>query len=459
MSMVNWKHDCTNNCSTPIQAVEKEIYMYTYLYTLRHFNRDVRVLLAIAALIGFTIFGGIYTVLLNLYLLRLGYDSTFIGKVNATGLLAFATAALPAGTLGSRWGMRRTMIAGLFLAAAGYGLLPAGELVQGAWRDSWLLATYLLAMLGLVVYVVNVTPFLTGATTSSERSHAFAVQAALWPLAGFAGSLCGGLLPRVVTATLGVGSDDPAAYRYPLLFAAALLLPAALLLLSVRDVSSERVQADTKVGASPRALIVMLSLVVLLQVGSEGAARTFVNVYLDDGLQLPTAQIGALVAVGQLLAVPMALATPALIARWGADRIIMLGALGMAISLLPLALISHWLIASFSFMSLIALASVARPASMVYQMELIPSVWRAAMSGATTLAAGLSWAGIAWGGGYIIAAFGYRSLFLGSAGLTAVGVLVFWVCFRLPRSGRTPRAGLTGIATWSAGDPSEMPHG
>lgn len=433
--------------------------MYTYLHTLRHFNRDVRVLLTIAALIGFTIFGGIYTVLLNLYLLRLGYDSTFIGKVNAIGLLAFATAALPAGTLGSRWGMRRAMIAGLFLAAAGYGLLPAGELVQGAWRDSWLLATYLLAMLGLVVYVVNATPFLTGATTPSERSHAFAVQAALWPLAGFAGSLCGGLLPEVVVAILGVGSDDPAAYRYPLLFAAALLLPAALLLLSVHDVSGERFQADTKVSASPRALIVMMSFVVLLQVGSEGAARTFFNVYLDDGLQLPTAQIGALVAVGQLLAVPMALATPALIARWGADRIIMLGALGMAISLVPLALIAHWLMASFSFMSLIVLASVARPATMVYQMELIPPGWRAAMSGATTLAVGLSWAGIAWGGGYVIAALGYRSLFLASAGLTAAGVLLFWVCFRLPRSGRTPRAWLARIGIWSASDPSEVSHG
>jgi predicted MFS family arabinose efflux permease len=291
--------------------------------------------------------------------------------------------------------------------------------------------------------LVNANPFLTGATTSSERSHAFAVQAALWPLAGFAGSLCGGLLPRVVAVTLGVGSDDPAAYRYPLLFAAALLLPAALLLLSVHDVSGERVQADTEVRASPRALILMLSLVVLLQVGGEGAARTFFNVYLNDGLRLPTALIGALVAVGQLLAVPMALATPVLIARWGADRTIMLGALGMALSLLPLALFPHWLMASFSFMSLITLASVARPATMVYQMELIPPGWRAAMSGATTLAAGLSWAGIAWGGGYVIAALGYRSLFLASAGLTAVGALLFWVCFRLPRSDRTFRAWLT----------------
>jgi hypothetical protein len=86
-------------------------------------------------------------------------------------------------------------------------------------------------------------------------------------------------------------------------------------------------------------------------------------------------------------------------------------------------------------------------------MELIPSGWRAAMSGATTLAAGLSWAGIAWGGGYVIAALGYRSLFLAGAGMTAVGALVFWVCFRLARSGRTPRAWLTRIGTWSASDP------
>ena len=44
-----------------------------YVRALRGFNRNVRLYLFTTALLGFTIFGGIYPVLFNLYLLRLGH--------------------------------------------------------------------------------------------------------------------------------------------------------------------------------------------------------------------------------------------------------------------------------------------------------------------------------------------------------------------------------------------------
>jgi MFS family permease len=85
----------------------------SYVHTLRLFSRDIRLYLISFALFAFTIFGGIYTVLLNLYLLRLGYGPEFIGLVNAVGLLALALFFLPAGAITRRWGLRRAMIAGL----------------------------------------------------------------------------------------------------------------------------------------------------------------------------------------------------------------------------------------------------------------------------------------------------------------------------------------------------------
>jgi hypothetical protein len=35
-------------------------------------------------------------VVFNLYLLRLGYDPTFVGQINSIGLLTFALASMPA---------------------------------------------------------------------------------------------------------------------------------------------------------------------------------------------------------------------------------------------------------------------------------------------------------------------------------------------------------------------------
>ena len=89
----------------PVPAKKKLVS--THREALALFNRDVRLVLFSQALIGFTIFGGVYTVLLNLYLLRLGYGPQMIGQVNAVGALSFALLSMPAGcwpTAGGRVG-------------------------------------------------------------------------------------------------------------------------------------------------------------------------------------------------------------------------------------------------------------------------------------------------------------------------------------------------------------------
>jgi hypothetical protein len=73
------------------------------------------------------------------------------------------------------------------VAAVADVLLPPAELVPANSRTGWLVITDALGALGVVAYVVNAIPFLTSVTGQEERNHVVAVQAALWPLAGFAG--------------------------------------------------------------------------------------------------------------------------------------------------------------------------------------------------------------------------------------------------------------------------------
>jgi predicted MFS family arabinose efflux permease len=180
-------------------------------------------------------------------------------------------------------------------------------------------------------------------------------------------------------------------------------------------------------------VIALLAVVLLLQVGGEGAARTFFNVYLAAHLHVATALIGTLVAASQLLAVVAALAMPLLAALWGNGRTFVVASAGMALCLLPLALIQHWVAAGFGFMGMIALASITRPAINVYQMEAVVEGWRPAMSGATTMASGLGWAAMALAGGYVIKASGYRSLFLLGASVIAAASVLFGTYVRLSR--------------------------
>jgi predicted MFS family arabinose efflux permease len=281
------------------------------------------------------------------------------------------------------------------------------------------------------MYFVNTNPFLMGVTTPVERAHVFSVQAALWPVAGFAGSFAGGILPGSLAGPLRVGLDHPAPYRYPLLFAAALLIPSVLAMRVAADPArSEQPAIARPAGSAPYRPIVLLALVTFLQLAGEGATRSFFNVYLDTALGIPTARIGILMGAAQLLAVPAALATPLLARRLGNRDTVMASSYGMALSLLPMALVPHAAAASLGFIGLTAMASIRRPAISVYGMEIVATPWRTAMSSATTMAVGVSWCLVALGGGYLITNLGYRSFFLASAGATAAGAFLFWGAFR-----------------------------
>ncbi|PLS82904.1 MAG: hypothetical protein CYG59_02680, partial [Chloroflexi bacterium] len=234
-----------------------------------------------------------------------------------------------------------------------------------------------------------------------------------------------------IAGLLNIGLDQPEPYRYPLVLAAILVIPAVVALHATPEPAEQKQPARVSLPTrAPYRLIALLSLVTLLQLAGEGAARTFFNVYLDTGLAVPTAQIGTLIGAAQLLAVPAALATPMLATRLGNRNTVLVGSFGMAVSLLPLVLIPHVSAAGLGFIGMTAMASLRRPAISVYGMELVPPAWQTTMSSATTTALGVSWCLVALSGGYLITRLSYASFFLLAAAITATGACLFWAAFR-----------------------------
>ena len=64
--------------------------MITYWRTLRKCSPNARLYLVSATMMGFTVFGGAYSLLRSLYLLRLGYGLAFIGLISAVALLGLS---------------------------------------------------------------------------------------------------------------------------------------------------------------------------------------------------------------------------------------------------------------------------------------------------------------------------------------------------------------------------------
>lgn len=423
--------------------------MLDFTQRLRLFNRTIWLYLVTPALIGFTVFGGIYTVLLNLYLLRLGYGPSFVGLVNAAGFGTLAVAALPVGALGGKIGVRRAMILGMTLIMAGCGLLPLAEFVPAALRPGWLVVMYAVIQLGMTLHIVNSQPFLMDATTPVEREHVFSVQVALWPLAGFVGSMIGGLLPGFLAPLMGVTLTDPAPYRYTLLLAAMLLLPGVWALTQIPEPKTnpraDSPRANTGVATAPLGLILLLAAISYLRGGGEGVGRTFFNVYLDEGLGVATAQIGSLLAFAQLLAVPSALLAPALVRRWGKEPLMLWGTFGVAVSLLPMAFIADWRATAVGLLGILVLTSISRGPLMIYIQEVVEPQWRPLVAGATTMTFGLSWFTTALSGGYIIAALGYRELFLVGALLNVAGGFLLWSFLAMQQRRRERQAAGVGV--------------
>jgi predicted MFS family arabinose efflux permease len=170
-----------------------------------------------------------------------------------------------------------------------------------------------------------------------------------------------------------------------------------------------------------------------LRFGGRGAMAAFYNIYLDTQLGAPTALIGVFFAASQLLAVPAALAAPLATARWGNPRTIASGTLGMALCMLPVALIPRWGAAGTGFISSTALFYLTMGPMRLFSQELVAPRWRSTMAAAFMLGAGLGFSVTAWTGGRLIPVIGYQPLFLAGTVLVATSALLFWTVFRVPR--------------------------
>lgn len=392
-------------------------------------NRTILLYLVSVSLVGFTVDGGIYSVILNLFLLRLGYGPAFIGFVSAIGQLTFALFSIPAGLYGVRHGNRRVMFWGLVVTLIACITIPSAEFIPESFRSGWLLVAYILLYLGLALFFVNAPPYLIALVGPERRDQAFSYQVALWATAGFAGSLLGGLIPGWTATALNLTLADPTPYRYPLMLAAVMIVPALVVLWLIPEVrplpAANRPQKQG--GDLPRNSMVTLALIRMLQVGSMGAISPFFNVYMDTVLQVPTAQIGLITSLGRLLSAPAALVTPWFAKRWGNAQVVIWVTVITSVCIVPLALIPHWLAAGFGFITMIGLSSIRYAAFVLYSLSIVPPRVRPTVNGIQEMAAGASFTITSLVGGQLITLFGYAPLFLSGSVMGLLGTFLFSV--------------------------------
>jgi predicted MFS family arabinose efflux permease len=397
-----------------------------YWQAMRAFSPSLRRLLLAMVLIFITGFG-LIPVLQNLYLLRLGFDVQFIGLLVGLGQVVWAAAALPAGLLSNRIGLRNGLMLGYALFGAALALLLLVESRPAPqWRE-WLMASQVIFWLGTALVTVNIPPYLMAVTGEQERRYAFAALSATIPAMALVGSLIGGVLPGLFASRLGANLDQPAPYRLALWLGPILACGAIWILSGAERVQVTRQNTQQLSAArAPLALLALFGLVVFLGAIGEGTVRTFFNIYLDTALGVAPAAIGAIMGLAQLLPIGAALMVPLLVARWGTGYALAAGLLGVGMFLLPLAAIPLVWVAAIAYIGVIALVTMSSTARDMFGQEIVLPRWRTTSQGVAIIGLALGWSLAGIGGGALIKTSGFDALYVAGAltSLLAAGLLL-----------------------------------
>ncbi len=418
--------------------------MTSYLKVIRSFSPGVKYYTLALGAIGFAYFG-MASVLVNLYLLRLGFNMETIGQVNGAGMLAWAIFALPASALGRKLGLRKVVVAGNLVIALGYILLLQTTLLSEAIKIPWLFAATILIWIGAAAITVNGAPLLSSASRPDERRHAFAVSNAVSAVLAILGSLAVGLLPGWISRLGGTNLETAGSYGAVLWLVPVFFILAGFFYRRITPVEQEATQEGRGAASTvPILIFLFIGVVVFFMTASEGGVRAFFNMYLDSDLAMTTSQIGVLFALAGILPIFGSLVMPLLAARFGPMITLSITTLFMGISLafigrfpLPLAAASGFIV--FTFLS--ALGSITR---VVLSQEIVAPRWRGATSAIVIIGLALGWGSMALVGSAIIEKVGFSGLMYLSAGSALVSTALVWAYLLAQRVRPVPLPAASG---------------
>ncbi len=397
------------------------------LPSMHDFGRDARLLIVITGILAISFFG-LYALLRVIYVLRLGYGPEYVGIFSATGALTYMSMGVPSGALGARLGTRKAMLIGAHILIVGMIMLPLAEYMPLALRDFWPFFSQVILTSGWSMCNVNLVPALMASTTEWTRNSAYALSSAFRETGTLVGTFVGGLLPGMFAGLLAQSLDDPAPYRLALWVGAALASVALIPLRRIKKAAAPVTKKHTGKPRSPAPIlpIALMSVYIFIRHAGWATCQSFCNAYMDADLHLSTSAIGLITSGVQVVAIIASLLTPRVMARYSNSGALLIATVGVALGLLPLGLFPHWVAAGIGRTGYQISTAMWIPILQVFQMELVDPEWRAITYGISSMAMGLGFGALSLAGGYIIHAFGYRSIFLVGAALELVSAVVLW---------------------------------
>lgn len=396
-----------------------------YLSTVRGFSANARLFLMYALLSGLGT--GVWNVMFNLYLLRLGYSTAFVGLFWMVDMLFHGLFAFPAGLIGDKIGRRKTFILATIFALVARGSLlfvrdPAGLLVLAA-----------LAGMGEGFHAVAGAPFMMENSEPKERSHLFSINASFSMISLFIGSLSGGFLTLFWAGVLDVPDAAVGAARWALVTSLPLTFIALVPLSAIREKPAQLVESFRDLFALRNMVNhdIVFKLVICSALSGIGFGLTtrFFNLFFSVSHGASDDQVGLYLAIGALSSAAAVLLSPYVSRRWGMAKGIMVTQLSSLPFLLLLAVFSDLSMVMFLFVMRAAVASASMPLSTQLSMAYVVTRERATTAGMTHMAFDLGGAIGALTGGMLIRDGEFMVAFAVAAGVLVVPAVLYYLYF------------------------------
>ncbi|MCS7197786.1 MAG: MFS transporter [Candidatus Bipolaricaulota bacterium] len=376
-----------------------------YANRIRRFSPNARLFLL--SIFGVGLASSIFSLFLNIYLLRLGYKQDFIGLMAAIPPLVIAFLSVPAGVVGDSIGHRRALILG-----AAFSSLGALGLVLFTKPEPLVLSIGILGLGSALTQVVS-APFMIEESRESERPHLFSVQFALQTLAGFFGSFLGGALPSLFALGFALTESTATVYQMTLAVGTGLIGLSVLPLLGMRSTprASSRTELRWRLKTPPRLVFKLILPNMILGLGA-GLFIPFINVFFKLQFHISDELLGALFAWSAVGMGVASLAGPPLAQRIGRVRMIVLTQALSIPFLIAMAFVPILWVSALAFVIRYALMPMSAPIYSLFVMEQVAPEDRATVNGWSTMAWNLLFAGSAWLSGQLQIVWGFRPIFV-----------------------------------------------
>ncbi len=368
---------------------------------------------------------GVFALLFNLYLRKLGLREDFIGLFNALTTLSWAAGALVVGPLSRRVGARAIIIGGIIL----YTVVATLQVIV---VTPWLLLAvgFAVGMANAAMFVPS-TPYVFTLIPPHRRTEAQAFLFAAQALSTALASFLGGALPGLI------GGDALRSFRVTMFVGIGLSIVSILPLLLLRHAPE---QPDAPNRAAPVAFTpaearqcrrdnIAFGCVGGLMALGTGAVLPFYNVYLTT-LGASPEGVGVLFSVSSLAGGVVALGAPYIARRLPPLRAVA----AMRLFAVPVGLLIGFGLSSVPLAcAFYATRMIGVSLSWPIESSTIGNVLdprnRVSLFGARSAAWNLGMALAAWAGGAVIVRLGYAPVHLWYAVLYAAAMglfLAYW---------------------------------